>query len=73
MAHMLREFTDELQLAIASNLIQRLKIKDICTWSRSAPGFYAAVDISKKGVWSNNALISASTIYGNKYRSTSIH
>ena len=44
-----KEATSELQNAMENNLIQSIKFKDvryICSWSRCAPGFYAAVEIT---------------------------
>ncbi len=47
------EVTDDLYSALQNNLIVSIGFKDVrfvCIWSRSAPGFYAAVNITKKRV-----------------------
>ena len=58
------EVLDELHHAIQSKSISNVTLKDIrfvCIWSRSAPGFYAAVNITKIGLWSNVVTRHAST------------
>ena len=58
------EVLDELHHAIQSKSICNVTFKDIrfvCIWSRSAPGFYAAVNITKIGLWSNVVRRHAST------------
>ena len=60
-----REVTDELQEAIANNLIQYTQFKAVryfCTWSQCAPGFYVAVYIAKSGVWSQSVVRAKSTL-----------
>lgn len=56
-----REVTDELQTAIANNLIRNAQFKAVRYICRCAPGFYAAVDITKNGVWSQNVVRAKST------------
>lgn len=59
-----REVTDDIHSALQNNLLIKTEFKDIrfvVTWSRSPPGFYAAVNITKKGSWSSNVTRCAST------------
>ena len=50
----LQEVTSgQLHHAKQKGLIMFKNIRFVCSWSRTSPGFYAAVNITKKGLWSN--------------------
>jgi len=58
------EVTDELHSTMRNNLVMGVTFKDIrfvCRWSKCTPGFYAAVNITKKGMWSSTVSRYAST------------
>ncbi len=56
-----REVTNELKSALSTNSIANVQFRYVCSWTRSTPGYYAAIHITKNGTWSNTVTRSAST------------
>ena len=53
--YIVREILDDVNDALASNAITEVKfgwLKYRIDFKRSGPGFYAAIDITRKGCWS---------------------
>lgn len=62
--YVVREALDEVHFAMQHNQILRVKfawVKFLLHWSRSGPGYYAGVDVSKNGNWSDTIVRAAST------------
>lgn len=62
--YVVSELLEEVHAAISNNCIISVKfswIRYVTDWSKSGPGFFAGVEIKKKGPWSLNAIKSAST------------
>ena len=63
--YVVREALDAIHEALETNVITEIKfewIKYIVHWSRSGPGWYTGVKISKKGVWPMEVVRCASTL-----------
>ena len=63
--YVVREALDATHRALETNVISEIKfewIKYIVHWSRSGPGWYAGVKITKKGVWPKEVISCASTL-----------
>lgn len=62
--YIVAELVDEVHTAINENKINSVKfswIRYITDWSVSGPGYFAGIEITKKGAWSVTAVGSAST------------
>lgn len=62
--YVVREALTNVHNTLQKREIQSVKfswIKYITTWTRSGPGFYAGVEISKEGSWSEEVMRSSST------------
>ena len=62
--YVVSELLEEVHAAISDDIIISVKfswIRYITDWTKSGPGFFAGVEIKKKGPWSPNAIKSAST------------
>lgn len=62
--YVIRELLDEVHQALNSYLIRKVKfawVKYVVDWSKSGPGYYCGINITKKGVWSHNAVKFQST------------
>ena len=62
--YVVSEVVEEVHLAINAASIVSVKfawVRYITDWTRSGPGFFAGVDIEKKGRWSANAIRHSST------------
>lgn len=62
--YVVSELLEEVHTAINNNNIISVKfswIRYITDWTKSGPGFYAGVEITKKGPWSQTATRSSST------------
>ena len=62
--YVVREVVDEVHKAAKQQAIFWVKfawIKYLVQWTRCGPGFYAGINIARKGEWSNTCIKSAST------------
>lgn len=62
--YIVNELLDEVHTAINQNCILSVKfawIRYITDWTKSGPGFFAGISITKKGTWSKHAVKLAST------------
>ena len=62
--YVVRETLDEVHEAIRQRNILWVKfawVKYLLQWVRSGPGFYAGINIARRGEWSETCLKSAST------------
>ena len=62
--YIVREALPEVHAALKDNSITDVKfswIKYMVNWTRSGPGYFAGVEISKKGRWGSAVILSSST------------
>jgi hypothetical protein len=62
--YIVREALDDVHLAYKNRSILEVKVawaQYLVSWTRSGPGFYAGIDITVKGRWSQNICKCAST------------
>ena len=62
--YVVRECLDDVHAAIAKGEIVQVEfawVKYLLQWTRSGPGFYAGITITRKGQWSSACIRSAST------------
>ena len=62
--YVVRECLEEVHIALTNGdilLVEFAWVKYLLQWSRSGPGFYAGISITRKGQWSHNCIRSAST------------
>ena len=62
--YVVKEVLTDVHDAMKKNLITAVKfawVKYIVTWTRSGPGYFAGISITRKGMWSKEVCQSAST------------
>ena len=64
--YVVNEILNEVHNALNGGEIVQVEfswVKYICDWTRSGPGFFAGVSVSKRGYWSHSVTRAASTRY----------
>ena len=64
-AYVVREAARHVAEAISNNLIVKCEfnwVRYIVHWSRSGPGWYTGITVTKKGTWPSEIVQSSSTI-----------
>ena len=64
MGYVVSKLLDEVHEAMNNNTVLDVKlswIKYLTNWTFSGPGYFAGINITKKGTWSSKAIQSSST------------
>ena len=62
--YIVKEALDDVHSALEQNMITSIEFawaKYLITWTKSGPGYFAGINITRKGKWSKEVCLSAST------------
>ena len=63
--YVVKEILDQVHTALSAHLIMAVKfkyIKYVTHWTRSGPGYFAAIEVTKFGPWDHHVKLCSSTL-----------